>query len=83
MNEYEILGMQTVQVPYHTLTCQNAVAPFKQERISSTTGRALRSFRQHRSTVFHNSSLNPSRLAPSGFAGRIPAVIVRMTIIFD
>ena len=46
-------------------------------------GRALRSSRQHRSTVLHSSSLNPSRFAPSGFFGRIPPVIERMTMMFD
>jgi hypothetical protein len=61
------------------LTCQNAAASLKQERISSTLGRALRSPRQHRSTIPHSSSLNPRRFAPSGFSGRIPSVIARTT----
>jgi hypothetical protein len=62
---------------------QNAVASFKEERISSTLGRAFRSVSQHSSTVFHSPSLNPRRLSPSGFSGRIPPVIMRMTVISD
>ena len=62
---------------------QNAVASLREERISSTRGRALRSSSQHSSTVPHSSSLNPRRFTSSGFFGRIPLVIARTTCGFD
>jgi hypothetical protein len=62
---------------------QNAVALLREERISSTRGRALRSSSQHSSTVLHSSSLNPRRFASFGFFGRTPSMIARMTGGFD
>ena len=75
MNKNKIVNMRT----QNSLIHQNAVAPFKEEIISSTTGRALRSSSQHSSTVLHSSLLNPRLFVPSGFSGRIPSVIARMT----
>ena len=57
------------------LVSQDATASVKQEMISSTPGRALRSSNQLRSTLPHSSSLNPSRFASSGFFGRTPSMI--------
>ena len=51
--------------------------------MSSTLGRALRSPNQHRSTVPHSSSLNPSRFDPSGRLGRTPSIIALVAIISD
>ena len=86
MGKDRVVNVHTARLPhygYNCLICQNAAASFKQEMISSTLGRTLRSARQHSSTAFHSSLLNPRRLAPSGFCGRTPPVIARMTIISD
>jgi hypothetical protein len=83
MNEIRIINIHTVQPLYHSLIYQNAAASFKEERISSMPGRALRSSFQHSSIVLHNSLLNPRRFAPSGFIGRTPSMISLTTIISD
>ena len=75
--------MCTLSGFYESLTSQNALASFKEKRILAMLGRALRSSRQHRSTVLHSSSLNPRRFAPSGFFGRIPPKIEWMTLPSD
>ena len=54
---------------------QNAVASFKQERISSTVGLSSRFSFQHRSTIAHSSPLNPRSAGSSGFFGLSPSMI--------
>ena len=80
---YRNVNAHTIRLRQESLIFQNVVAPLKTERISSTLGRTSRFPRQHSSTVLHSLSLNPRRLAPSGFSGRIPLVIMRMTVIPD
>jgi len=67
----------------NSLTYQNNTAAFKEEWISPTPGRALRSSSQHCSTVLHSSSLNPRRFAPSGFFGRTPSKVALTARISD
>jgi len=67
----------------NSLTYQNNTAAFKEEWISPTLGRTLRSSIQDNSTVLHNSSLNPSCFAPSGFVGRTPSTIALTARISD
>lgn len=71
------IALRTVTRP---LVRQDGGTPFRQERISSTPGRAFRSSRQHCLTASHNNSVNPSCVAFSGFFGRTPSMIAVTTV---
>ena len=72
-----VIALRTDNRP---LACQDGGTPFRQERISSTPGRALKSSSQHCLVMFHIASVNPRRIAFSGFFGRTPSMTARMTL---